>query len=136
MRDILGQDTIETPCTAELYRDSVLIWKRKLLNDNCPVHAIIANDGSSVATFDNWYMTGYGENIFVVYNEKGDAKKTYKLDEISPYPLNDYPMSMSSIYWRSEVKFIDNERIEIIFETEMKDFTQKIYNVKRFEFEK
>ncbi|MBP7223131.1 MAG: hypothetical protein KBA50_07770 [Sedimentibacter sp.] len=101
MRSISAQDTILIPCTGELYRmkgtDSLLIWKRTLLNDVCPVYSIVANDGSSIATFDNWYSTGYGVNVFVVYDEKGNAKKTYKLDEISPFPLNDYSTQIFTV---------------------------------------
>ncbi len=139
MRRISEQDTVEIPCTAELYRinktNSVLIWKRHLLNDVCPVYAIVANDGSSIATFDNWYSIGYGVNIFVVYNEKGNAKKTYKLEEISPFPLNDYSRSVSSLYWRKDVVYIDNDRIEIVFETDDNKIAKRIYNIKKLEFE-
>jgi hypothetical protein len=139
MRNISDQDTIRIPCTAELYRmkgaDSVLIWKRPLLNEFCPVYAIVADDGSSIATFDNWYSIGYGVNVFVVYNEKGNAEKTYKLEEISPFPLNDYSMLISSLYWRKDVRYIDTDRIEIIFETDDNKTTKRIYNLKRLEFE-
>lgn len=140
MQNISGQDTILIPCTAELYQinktDSVLVWKKTFLNDICPVYAIIANDGSSVATFDNWYSTGYGVNVFVVYDEKGNAKKTYKLEEISPFPLNDYMMSISSLHWNKGERYIDNEKIEIIFGTEDNKQTTRIYNIKKMEFEK
>jgi len=139
LRSISEHDTIRIPCTGELYKingtDSILIWKRPLLNEVCPVYAIISNDGSSIATFDNWYSTGYGINVFVVYDEKGNAKKTYKLEEISPLPLNDYSMSISSLYWRKDVRYIDNDRIEIIFETEDNKTANRIYNLKRLEFE-
>jgi hypothetical protein len=139
MRNISEQDTIRIPCTAELYKingaDSVLIWKRPLLNEVCPVYVIVANDGSSIATFDNWYSIGYGVNVFVVYDEKGNATKTYKLEEISPFPLNDYSMSISSLFWRKDVQYIDDERIEIIFETNDNKTTKRIYNLKRLEFE-
>ena len=139
MRSISAQDTILIPCTAELYRiegtDAVLIWERTLLNYVCPVYAIVANDGSSIATFDNWYSTGYGVNVFVVYDEKGNAKKTYKLDEISPFPLNDYSTSISSLYWRKDVRYIDNDRIEIIFETDDNKTINRTYNLKGLEVE-
>jgi len=139
MRSISEHDTIRIPCTGELYQingtDSVLIWKRPLLNEVCPVYAIVANDGSSIVTFDNWYSTGYGVNVFVVYDENGNAKKTYKLEEISPFPLNDYSMSISSLYWKKDVRYIDNDRIEIIFETDENKTTKRIYNLKRLEFE-
>ncbi len=139
MSNISGNDTIQIPCIAGLYRinetDSVLIWQKSMLNDDCPVFAIVANDGSSIATFDNWFSTGYGVNVFVVYNEKGEAQRTYKLEEISPYPLNDYPMSITRICWRNEVRFIDNERIEIVFETQKKLQTIRVYNTKSLKFE-
>jgi len=139
MKKISPQDTILIPCTAELFRingtDNIPIWKTSLLNDVCPVYAIVSNDGSSIATFDNWYSRGYGVNVFVVYNENGEAKKTYKLDEITPFPLNDYSRSISSLYWIGEVKFIDNKRIEITFETENNSQIKRVYNTNNFEFE-
>jgi len=157
-----------TPCVAELYKESetgsVLIWKKPLLNDICPIHAIVANDGSSVATFDNWYSMGYGKNIFVVYDEKGEAKRSYKLEEISPFPLDDYMKSVVSLWWNNsgsfksdswiwnnletfrnrgtfpsylanDCIFIDNERIEIIFDSKENIQRRRIYNVKSLEFE-
>jgi len=140
MQSILAQDTIQIPCTAELFRihirDTVLLWERTLLNDTSPVYAIIANDGSSVATFDNWYSTGYGVNVFVIYDEKGDAKKTYKLEEISPFPLNDYMTSISSLHWNKGDKFIDNERVEMIFGTKDDKQEKRIYNTRTLKFEK
>jgi len=139
MRDITTQDTILIPCTAELYREneteSFLIWKKTMLNDICPVYAIVANDASSIATIDNWYSTGYGVNIFVVYNENGEAKRTYKLEEITPFPLNDYKRTISSLHWNTNFKFIDNERIEIVFETIENLQNKRVYNTKSFEFE-
>jgi len=139
MRNISPQDTIIIPCTAELYRikqsESQLIWKKILLNDHCPVRVIVANDGSSVATVDNWYSSGYGVNVFVVYNENGEAKRTYKLEEITPFPLNDYMMTVSSLLWNVGFRFIDNERIEIVFQTRNNFQTKRVYNVKSFVFE-
>ena len=139
MKKITPQDTILIPCTAELYRiketDTVQIWKKPLLNNVSPEHAIVSNDGSSIATFDNWYSRGYGVNVFVVYNEKGEAKRTYKLDEITPFPLNDYMMTISSLHWLKETKFIDNDRIEIVFKTKNNLQKRRIYNTKSFEFD-
>ena len=139
VRSISAQDTILTPCTGELFRikgtDSVLIWRRTLLNDVCPVNAIVADDGSSIATIDNWYSTGYGVNVFVVYDEIGDAKNTYKLEEISPFSLNDYLMSISSIIWYDKVEYIENDRIELVFETRDKRKNTRFYNTKKLKFE-
>ena len=139
MLNINPEDTTITPCKAELYKiigtDSVLIWRSNLLNDICPVHALVANDGSSIATFDNWYSSGYGFNTLVIYNDKGQAKKTYKLEEISPFPLNEYMKSISSLHWNGGELYIDNNRIEITFLTENKSIAKRIYNLKKLEFE-
>ncbi|WP_418894633.1 hypothetical protein [Limibacterium fermenti] len=139
MRNILPQDTMLIPCTGKLYRfhdaDSVLLWEKVFLNDISPVYAIVADDGSIVASFDNWHSKGYGVNVFVVYNEKGEAKRTYKLEEFSPFPLNDYSRSVSSISWYKKVWFLDNERIELAFQTEDGRRSNRIYNVRTFEFE-
>lgn len=140
MKNITGQDTITTPCTAELYRlngtECILVWKRKMLNYLCPFSAIVANDGSSIATFDNWYSIGYGDNVFVIYDNEGNTKRTYKLEEISPFALNDYLMTISSLYWNYKVRYIDDERIEIVFRTEDEKEIKRIYNTKVFGFEK
>ncbi len=139
MQKVSAQDTILIPCIAELYRinnnDSIQIWRKPLLNDICPTYAIVANDGSSIVTLENWFSKGYGVNVFVVYNENGEAKRTYKLEEISPFPLNDYQRSISSLYWCKEVKYIDNEMIKIIFKTEKNIQKERVYNTKSFEFE-
>lgn len=135
-----AKDTVQVPCHAKLYRmsdtDTILIWERNLLNYMCPLHAIISNDGSSIVTIDNWYSCGYGETTMVVYNEKGDAKRNYQLSDISPYPLNDYELSISSIWWYAGATFIDKDRVEIVFHTHNKTSTKRIYNTKLYEFEK
>jgi hypothetical protein len=141
LQNILPQDTISNPsCIAELYQinktDTILLWIKPLLNNYCPIHAIVANNGSSIATFDNWYSIGHGINVFVVYNENGEARRTSKLDEITPYPLNDYMTTITSIYLRKEAKYIDNDMIEIVFATENDLQTKRVYNIRSLEFEK
>ena len=140
LKSLTEIDTVRIPCHGKLFFisevDTLLIWERNLLNDICPVSAIVANDASSIVTLDDWYIKGYGKNVLVVYDEKGDAKKSYSLSEISPYPIDNYMTSLTSIWWHSGVKYIDNERIEIKFYTESQDSILKIYNTKLFEFEK
>jgi hypothetical protein len=82
LESITENDTVLTPCYGKLDcisgTDTSLIWERKLLNENCPLDVIVSNDGSTIVTFDNWYSAGHGVNVMVVYNEIGDAKRTYK----------------------------------------------------------
>lgn len=134
-----GKDTTIISCTGTLYKiiasDTSIVWEKKLINRICPVTAIVSNDGSSVITFDNWLMIGYGSDIMVVYNEFGELKKRYKLEEISPFPINDYPSSISSLYWCCGKKYTTNYSIEICFENRNNEIIKRIYNVRNMTFE-
>ena len=70
-----AQDTIITTCYAILYRinkdkDTVEIWKKKLINYISRVEALVSNNGTRIVAIDNWHSLGYGIDVFVVYNEK------------------------------------------------------------------
>lgn len=134
-----GKDTTIFPCTGTLYKiiasDTSIVWEKKLINRICPVSAIVSNDGSSVITFDNWLMIGYGSDIMVAYNELGELKKRYKLEDISPFPINDYPSSISSLFWCCGKKYTNNDSIEICFENRKNEIIKRIYNVRKLTFE-
>lgn len=134
-----GSDTIIVPCHGILYKistnDTTKIWERKFINIVSPVSAIVSDDGAFVVTFDNWYTNGYGVDVMVVYNEFGDLKKRYQLEELSPFPINDYQLSISSLWWSCGRKFIDNQRIKICFIDEKKRTQERIFNVKELKFE-
>ena len=138
-KKISDKDTTIIHCTGTLYKiiatDTSVVWERKLINRICPVSAIISNDGSSVVSFDNWASIGYGFDVMVVYNELGDLKKRYNLEDISPFPINDYPSSISSLYWCCYKKYLGNDSIEICFENEKEAIIKRIYNVKKLTFE-
>jgi hypothetical protein len=105
------------------------------MNKVSPVYVIVANDGSSVATFDNWYSTGYGENVFVIYDEEGNALKTCKLEEISPFPLDEYMISVTSIHWRKPTRYVNNKNIEIHFINSENQIIERNYNLSIMELE-
>ena len=44
-------------------------------------------------------------------------------------------MSISSLYWRKDARYIDNDKIEIVFESDDNRTSKRIYNLKRLEFE-
>lgn len=138
-KKLSDKDTTIIPCIGTLYKitatDTSVVWERKLINRICPLSAIISNDGISVVTFDNWYSIGYGFDVMVVYNELGDLKKCFQLEEISPFPINDYPSSISSLYWCCGKKFMNNERIEICFHNEKEAIINRIFNIKKLAFE-
>ena len=138
-------DTVIKTCHGLLYKtsstDTTLIWEKELVNKLSPVTAIVSNDGKSVLTFDDWLGIGYGNNVMVIYNEAGDLIKSYQLHDISPYPINDYDRSVSSINWNGPNwnytnKYIDSERIEINFKNKKGNSISRIYNVRLLAFEK
>lgn len=134
-----ARDTTIVKCHAILYdvktKDTTEIWNKKLINNIAPLTAIISDDGKSVVTFDNWSSLGYGLDVMVVYDSKGGLKKRYQLEDISPIPINNYQMSISSIWWRCGVKFVESNFIEICFQDEKRNVQKRKYNVLRNEFE-
>jgi hypothetical protein len=121
------------PCRAILYRvsssDTLEIWNRPLVNAQSPVQAFVANDGKSVITIDDWHQKG-SIHTFVVYDESGELNREFELKEISPFPLEEYYRSISSIHWGGSAKYLDNNRVEILFVNKDGIEAKKIYNVK------
>jgi len=126
-------DTLVTPCYARMYKvadgKEKLIWEQKLINRIAPVTAIVSNDGKFLVTFDNWLSMGYGVDVMVYYNEKGELIKRHMLEDISPFPINTYKISISSLWWRCGQEFIDNHRISICFMDENEVTKKIIYNL-------
>ena len=133
-----ASDTTIVHCNATLKKiennDTIEVWNKKLINRIAPVDVFVANDGESVITFDNWHSTGYGVDVMVCYDKAGNLTRRFSLEDISPFPINDYIFSISSIWWRCGVKYISNNEIEICFCDENKKMKKLIYNIKENEF--
>jgi hypothetical protein len=101
LRKGIATDSI-VPSHAVLYRisnsDTIEVWNKPLVNSQSPVNAIVANDGKSVITIDDWHSKGY-EHTFVVYGESGELIEDFELKDISPFPLEQYVRYISSIHW-------------------------------------
>jgi len=113
-----------------------LIWEQKLINRIAPVTAIVSNDGKFLVTFDNWHSMKYGVDVMAYYNEKGELIKRHMLEDISPFPINTYEISISSLWWRCGQKFIDNHRISICFMDENEVTEKRTYNLTEQKIEK
>jgi len=133
------RDTTETPCKGSLFRitntDSTLVWTTILVNVIAPVSAIVSNDGKWVITFDNWHGIGYGQDMMSIYNEVGNCQKMYALDEISPFPVLDYLMSVSSIYWSCGKELVDDHTLELCFDDENDNTKKRIYDLQTLKFQ-
>ena len=53
------------------------------------------------------------------------------LEDISPFPINTYSRSVSSLWWRYDAKFLDKSRIEICFVDENETKRQKSITLTR-----
>lgn len=131
------RDTI-SPCHAVLYRisnsDTTQIWNRYLVNFTSPVKVLIANNGKSVVTIDDWGMAGY-KHTMVVYGETGEVIKDFDLEDITPFPIEQYSRSISSISWGGYGEYLDNDRIEMHFQNELGEKKKRIFNITSIKFE-
>lgn len=59
-------------------------WSIQLVNDVAPVFALISNNGNYVVTFDNWHFVGEGDDVVVIYDQKGKLIKKLALEEFVP----------------------------------------------------
>lgn len=77
------------------------VWKAPLANLIAPTDALVTNDGRHVVTFDNWYGTGHGENVIVIYGADGSLVRSMMLTDLVPdFYMATLPQSVSSIQWR------------------------------------
>ena len=137
-KNFTEKDTTIILCHAILYKiespDTIEIWNKKIVNPIMPVQVIVADDGKSTVTFDNWSSMGYGPDVMVIYNEFGELAKKYQLQDFSPFPITDYMTSVSSIWWRCGTKYINNQTIEICFQDQNKNTKTRQYNLTTQEF--
>jgi hypothetical protein len=132
-------DTTIIHSHAKMYRienrDTVKVWEQKLVNPHTPITALVSADGKYLITFDDWYNVGYGPNVFVVYNEKGELLKQYSLKDFSPFPIDDYSLSISSIWWRCGADLLSEERLRICFIDANKTKRYRGYNIATLQFD-
>lgn len=133
------KDTLIVPCYAIMYKrtkngDS-LIWQKKLINRIAPMTALVSSDGSYLVTFDNWSSLGYGVDVMAYYDRGGNLIKRHMLEDISPFPINTFRITTSSIWWSCGQKFIDYKRIQLCFIDEKEVMQERTYNLEEKEIE-
>lgn len=73
--------------------------EQELLNPVAPVFLTVTDEGALV-TLDNWHNAGYGP-VLVVYAPSGEVLKSYALKDLySEEQIRQFPISVSSIWWR------------------------------------
>ncbi|UUX98135.1 hypothetical protein [Sphingomonas sp. J315] len=102
-----GQAKGETATTASAVlerRDAAgkwtRVWAAPLVNEVAPTHALVADDGRHVVTFDNWHSVGFGPDVVVIYGADGRRIRSLGLtDLLPPAYIRALPHSVSSIWW-------------------------------------
>ncbi len=88
------------------------VWQRRLVNRLSPTDVLIAPDGRHVATFDNWYSTGHGEDVIVIYGPDGRLISSMALaDLLPPHVIAAMSSSVSSLQWSGEHSFTPDSRV-------------------------
>lgn len=90
-------------------RDAKPVWSRALANRVAPMDVLVSAEGQRVITFDNYGNLGFGKEVVVFYDEKGDILKQYALEDIlSEEEIQQVPRTVSSRWWRGKTS-IDEE---------------------------
>lgn len=139
-RRFSAKDTVLVPCYAMLYERTKAtprpIWRQNLVNQVAPVEAVVSNDGRYVVTFDNHHSMGYGKDVMAVYDYQGKLLKQYSLEQISPFSINRYKASRSSIWWRlTAPSFVAPDKLWLSCTTQDTTTQSRIYLLTKLDFE-
>lgn len=78
------------------------VWRQPLVNRTAPVDTLVTDDGKFVVTLDNWGSMGLGDDVVVVYGERGERLYQLSTDRILPsLYLRHQPRSVSTRFWRT-----------------------------------
>lgn len=104
----------------------VTVWDKPLVNEVRPVSAIVSDDGRHVATFDNWYSTGFGENVVVLYGADGSLVRSFALSDVVPaYFVDAFPRSVSSLHWRVDGSHFEGSWLRVSAAEPGHDFAEQ-----------
>lgn len=79
------------------------VWQGPLVNDVAPVEALLSPGGRYLVTLDNWHFLGYGDDVIVIYGERGQRLHQLALRQILPSEyVAALPRTASSRHWRGE----------------------------------
>lgn len=87
-----------------------LVWQMPLVNDVGPTNVLLANDAAFLVTFDNWHSAGWGDDVVVIYDSRGDKVRQLSLEEILPPEYVHFlPTTVSSRWWGSGHVLVEGE---------------------------
>lgn len=93
----------------------ITLWQQPLVNDVAPVHALVANGGKYLITFDNWHQRGYGPDAVAIYDARGRLVRKYALTDFLPVAfIETLDTSVSSIHWGDDHFLTDDDETLIL----------------------
>lgn len=91
------------------------VWSTHLVNVIAPVTALVSDDGDYVATFDNWYRIGWGDDVVVIYGANGALIKKYGLNDIlSADEIEKIPRTVASRWWGGKHIIDEGKKVLIL----------------------
>lgn len=85
-------------------------WQKPLVNDVGPTQVLIADDGASLVTFDNWHSVGFGDDVVVIYDRHGNLVRKLSLEQILPRAyVAHLPRSVSSRWWGKGHRLVEGD---------------------------
>jgi len=85
-------------------KDTIQIWKSKLINRNTPPQVFVSNNGRYVVTSGEWYGTSKYNSI-VIYGKSGKIIKKHDFYDIVPKGLIFEWSSITQLYWKEKMYF-------------------------------
>ena len=91
------------------------VWTKPLVNDTGPVSALVANGGTHVVTFDEWFARGTGPAVVAIYRADGSLVRTLALADLIPAAhIAALPRTVSSREWAGRHRLSPDERHVIV----------------------
>lgn len=88
-----------------------VVWNQPLINKIAPVNALTTKSGRYVVTFDNWYGTGRGNHVVVIYGPDGSMIRSLGLEDFLPADyIKALPRSISSVEWSGRHRISADEK--------------------------
>lgn len=131
-------DTVIVPCHATMFRlqgsDTLKVWEKQLINRVAPARVLVSTNGRYLITIDNWGSVGYGVDVLVVYDVQGNLLKRYALEDFSPFPINTYWRSISSLWWNCGLEWQAPYMLNLCFQNEQKQEKNRAFNLETLQF--
>ena len=88
----------------------------RLRNREAPGYALVTDDGERLVTVNDYASAGFGDNVLVVYDERGEIIANHALADFLPEEyINGLPRTASTLrWWSAPVRLLPGTRQAIV----------------------